>query len=246
MSPEKEFAKYFQNTDEAKRARRFFQLFHDKTYLDDIISHDNALLLSVYMACNAEQTTEVTSGRSLSIFQMIGRPENQFYVYVRRLLKQGRLEKSKSGGNLTLSVKGLKTVKMLLAGEFGTKTFLLKSGETFSGRRLLEEMIFSRLKDNVKICDPYVDVNTIDLFRVVTNKTKIRLLTSNISSERQVVTETRNFMTQYPSITIDIGIDKKKTLHDRYLIFHEGAVSFGTSLNHLGRRDTIVLSLIHI
>lgn len=240
MPPEKGFVRYFQNADEAKRARRFFQLFHEKIYVDDSISHDNALLLSVYMACNAEETTEVATRTALSIFQMLGRPKDQFYVYVKRLLKQDMLGKSKAEGNLILSVKGLKTVKMLLAGEFGTKTFLVKSGETFSGRRLLEEMIFSRLRDDVKVCDPYVDVNTIDLFRVVTNQTKIRLLTSNVSSERQVATETRNFMTQYPNVTIDIGIDRNRTLHDRYLIFHEGAVSFGTSLNHLGNRDTIV------
>jgi dihydrofolate reductase len=240
MPPEKEFTKYFQDTDEAKRARRFFQLFHEKIYLDDNISNDNALLLSVYMACNAEQATEVTSSRSLTIFQMIGRPKDQFHVYVNRLLKQGMLEKRKAEGNLILSVKGLKAIKTLLAGEFGTKTFLIKSGETFSGRRLLEEMIFSKLKSDVKVCDPYVDVNTIDLFRAVTSKTKVRLLTSSVSSERQMVTEIGNFMTQYPDITIEVAIDKKKTLHDRYLIFHQGAVSFGTSLNHLGRRDTIV------
>jgi hypothetical protein len=240
MPPDKWFAKYFQNTHEAKRARRFFQLFHEKIYLDDSVSHDNALLLSVYMACNFEETTEVEARRALSVFQMLGRPKDQFHVYVNRLLKQDMLEKSKAKGNLILRVKGLKTVKMLLAGEFGTKTFLIKSGETFSGRRLVEEMIFSRLKDDVKVCDPWVDVNTIDLFRVVTNNAKIRLLTSNVSSERQVATETRNFMTQYPNVTIEIGIDKKKILHDRYLIFHEGAVSFGASLKHLGRKDTIV------
>jgi hypothetical protein len=134
----------------------------------------------------------------------------------------------------------LKTVKELLGGEFGTKTFIITAGAVFSGRRLLEEMLFSKLKDDVRVCDPYIDVNTVDLFRAVSNPVNVRMLTSEIASPRQMSTELKNLMKEYRHIQVSVAIHRNRSLHDRYLIFNEGAVSFGGSLKHIGRKDTIV------
>jgi hypothetical protein len=93
MPSDMQLETYFQDSDETSRAKRLFQKFHDKIYLNDSVSNDNALLLSMYMACNAEKASEIVPQRSQELFALMGRSKEQHHAYVRRCDINGTIEK---------------------------------------------------------------------------------------------------------------------------------------------------------
>lgn len=242
-------AKYFEDENEARNALRLMDVFHGKIIVDKtVLGADNILLLSIYMLCNEHNKPSVNKNEVQSLFHKLNESEDRkspneyFNFYVRRNKKLI----SKKNDDMSLTLLGLKKVKELLDGELGLKTFIIKSGELYTGKRQLQELILEDTK-HIKLCDPYVDTRTLDYFMGINKQIDIRILTQNIG--RKPIDETvfknylEDFQKQYKNINIKIAKVNTKTLHDRYLITDDAVYSIGASLKDLGNKDTIIIQL---
>jgi hypothetical protein len=98
---------------------------------------------------------------------------------------------------------------------------------------------FETLKGSVRICDPYLDVVTVQHLEVFTGATAIRLLTSSISDTPTL----RLALTALASHGKQVEVRKpaKDVLHDRYVIDDSTMLILGTSLNSFGKKQCFVI-----
>jgi hypothetical protein len=111
----------------------------------------------------------------------------------------------------------------------------------FSGLRESQALL-SEMTGEVRVCDPYVDLKTLDMLAECAGATGIRLLTHNIKSKAGFKQAVRAFAAEHGK-HLDVALAPPKMLHDRYVIHDDGMVVFGTSLNSLGAKQSFVVAM---
>ena len=98
---------------------------------------------------------------------------------------------------------------------------------------------FGDLKGSVRICDPYLDLLTVQHLEVFTAATAIRLLTYNINDTPTL----RLALTALGSKRRLVEVRKPVSdiLHDRYVIDDASMLILGTSLNSFGKKQCFVI-----
>jgi hypothetical protein len=98
---------------------------------------------------------------------------------------------------------------------------------------------FGDLKGSVRICDPYLDVVTVQHLEAFTGATAIRLLTYKISDTPTL----RLALTALNSKGRQVEVRKPTSdiLHDRYVIDDSSMLILGTSLNSFGKKQCFVI-----
>jgi hypothetical protein len=98
---------------------------------------------------------------------------------------------------------------------------------------------FGDLKGSVRICDPYLDLLTVQHLEVFTAATAIRFLTSKISDTPTL----RLGLTALGSQGRQVEVRKpiSDILHDRYVIDDSSMLILGTSLNSFGKKQCFVI-----
>jgi len=242
MNEDNVLSQYF-SENELTFAKRLFNPFYNKIYLIEDVDYKDSVLLAVYMACNQKRSSTVSYEDAKEVYLKFGRRKDYFKSYLPRVVKEELIERE--GDALTLTSKGIMRVKEVLGSEFGVKTFLIKAGETFSGRRKVEEIIFENLSGTVYICDPYIDERTLDFLSKIPGEAHIFLLTKLVSNPRKFKRCLDDFVQEYRNIDLEIRIHKGNVLHDRFIVVKEGklAYSMGTSLNGIGKKDCLITEL---
>ena len=240
---EDDFLSQYFSENELTFARRLFNPFYDKIYLTEDVDYKDSVLLAVYMACNRKQSSAVGYEDAKEIYLKFGRRKDYFKIYIPRVIKEEFIERE--GDALTLTSKGIMRIKEVLGSEFGVKTFLIKAGETFSGRKKVEEIIFENLSGTVYICDPYIDERTLDFLSKIPSETHIFLLTKLISDPKKFKRYLDDFIREYHDINLEIRIHKGNVLHDRFIVVkgRKLAYSMGISLNGIGKKDCLITEL---
>lgn len=243
MSKENDILSQYFSEDELMFAKRLFNPFYNKIYLIGQVGHEDAVLLSVYMACNRKQSSTVDYEEAREVYMKFGRRKDYFKVYLSRAVKDEFVEREND--TLTLTSKGIMRVKEVLGSEFGVRTFLIRAGETFSGRRKVEEIIFANLSGTVYVCDPYIDERTLDFLSRIQNKAHVLLLTKTISDPNKLKRYLDDFFREYDNIDLDIRLHKDPVLHDRFIVVKDISVAYsvGTSLNGIGKKDCLIIEL---
>lgn len=234
---------YF-SSEEVSLAKRIFVPFYDKLFLTEAVNYKDAVLLSIYMACNLKRSSSVEREEAKAIYQIFGRKNADYFkVYLARLVKNEFI--IREGDNLSLTSKGYARIKELLGNEFGIKTFLIKGGELYTGKRGVEEQIFKQLSGVIYICDPYCDVTTLDFFTEINNNVTIQVLTKSVKDVEKFKRRTRDLMEERKNLKLEIRQHVKEVLHDRFIVIKdkEIAYSVGTSLNGIGKKDTVITEL---
>ena len=98
---------------------------------------------------------------------------------------------------------------------------------------------FATLKGSVRVCDPYLDLVTVQHLEAFTSATAIRLLTSSISDTATL----RLALTALASQGKQVEVKKPTSdvLHDRYVIDDSSMLILGTSLNSFGKKQCFVI-----
>jgi hypothetical protein len=237
-------ADYFPK-EEVENAKYLIHEFQDKLLIDDKPSDKNALLISLYMCCNAERLSEIPYDEVKKAFVALGRkevnfPQNLHNAKDEELVSEREVDKDKLLG---LKIKGLKTVKDLLGESIGAKTWIVESGKVYSGKKLFQELVISNIGPTAKICDPYCGTRTLDLVHGIKQKCKISLLTQIIEQKETFKRELNDFCKEFKDLEIEVRIFNGKTLHDRYIISGDNCWSIGSSLKDLGNKDTTITKL---
>lgn len=231
--------------EEIENARYIIHEFHDKLLLDDKPSDKTALLLSLYMCSNKSKQSEIPYDEVRNLFVIMGRKENNFAANLFNAKKEELVDEREEGKVklLSLKVKGLKAVKDLLGETIGVKTWLIESGKVYSGKKLFQEVVMSKIGSIAKICDPYCGTRTLDLMREIKQKCKIFLLTQAIEQKETFRRELKDFEKEFQHLEIEVRVFDGKTLHDRYIISDGNCWSIGSSLKDLGNKDTTITKL---
>jgi hypothetical protein len=123
----------------------------------------------------------------------------------------------------------------------GSAVVFIEPSRGFSGLRESQALL-GEMTGEVRVCDPYADLKTLDMLAECVSATGIRLLTHNIKSKAGFKHAARAFAAEHGK-QLDIAVAPPRVLHDRYVIYDGGMAVFGTSLNSLGAKQSFVIAM---
>lgn len=134
--------------------------------------------------------------------------------------------------------------RQLLLRQPGERIILIESNKPFSAKNVALKKIFSKFSGKVKICDPYIDINTLDIiFKYLDKKLPLQILTANVA-DKPTGTFTRHLKElAQEGFTIEIRKYGKSVLHDRYITDDRSFWLSGNSLNYLGKKESFLVVL---
>ncbi|MCH7805901.1 MAG: hypothetical protein IH995_01980 [Proteobacteria bacterium] len=131
-----------------------------------------------------------------------------------------------------------------LQGVNSETVVFIESNKPFSAKNIILKDIFSRFRGRVHICDPYIDIHTLDvIFKNLPKTTPVRILTSNIKDKPLGMFARHLADIRKEGWNIEIGQVPKSTLHDRYFIDNSSFWLSGNSLNYLGQKESFIVKL---
>ncbi|MFA5947250.1 MAG: hypothetical protein WC813_04505 [Patescibacteria group bacterium] len=166
---------------------------------------------------------------------------NTSYQAVEYALKTARhaVHKNREGYRLMEAGKNqLKATK----NDRAEATFI-EPNKPFTAKRSLAAMI-SELSGNVYVCDPYVDCHTLDVVIAGLKKAVVvKLLTQKIADKPSGSFARALQDLKKEGYTIEVRTNAAGDLHDRYFTDKKHFWFSGNSLNHLGEKESMLISL---
>jgi hypothetical protein len=119
--------------------------------------------------------------------------------------------------------------------------YVITAGTDFTSKKLLND-IFSDLKGDILICDPFFGTRTLDILSLIGKEYNIKFLTQQIETKKIPI---QTFSREYDDFRkefkhSEFRICKKYELHDRIIIDNKKAWHIGHSLKDIGGKDTII------
>ncbi|OGD69018.1 hypothetical protein A3I18_00190 [Candidatus Campbellbacteria bacterium RIFCSPLOWO2_02_FULL_35_11] len=151
-------------------------------------------------------------------------------------------------GLINKNKKGFKIMQLgidfLLNSTKSKEVYFFESGNEFKTKRIELKSLFIKEPSEIYLCDPYIDVSTLDVVHEIFPKSSsIKILTQKITSKLK-----GNFERQVEALIrdgYDIEVRKydKNEIHDRYIITDKEMFLSGNSLNFLGKKDSFIIRL---
>lgn len=165
---------------------------------------------------------------------------NTYRQHVKYALEKDTTRCHKGNIGYKLMEPGRKALAALIFG----RVVFIESGKPFSTKNVLLRELFQRLKNHIDICDPYLDVHTLDLlFKNVAKDVPMRILTRNIK-DSPAGTFTRHLADlRREGFQIEVAQHVLSELHDRYIMDDSSFWLSGNSLNHLGSKESFLVAL---
>lgn len=134
--------------------------------------------------------------------------------------------------------------KRLLVQTKNDKVIFIEANKPFSAKNIALKDIFASLKNETLICDPYIDIHTLDIiFKNSDKKNPVKILTKNII-DKPAGTFARHLADlQIEGYKVEVGVYSSSDLHDRYIMDNKTFWLSGNSLNHLGNKESFVVCL---
>lgn len=124
------------------------------------------------------------------------------------------------------------------------KVIVIESGKPFTAKNVDLSNIFKQLKSTIKICDPYADLNTLDvIFNSIEKDTNVLLLTSKIVEKVQGSFKRQISDLDNEGYKVEVRVYTSSHLHDRYIMDDSNFWLSGNSLNFLGNKESFIVSL---
>jgi hypothetical protein len=164
-------------------------------------------------------------------------------------LSRQRIEAMLSGEKKTVAKRkanGRRAYQLMLAGRqelesANTAAFFIDPARGYTGLRETQSLL-AGLRGEIRVCDPYADVRTLDMLAECAAADALRLLTHNIKKIEGFKQSMRVFEREH-GLRLEVRRSPDGVLHDRYLIHGAGMLMFGTSLNSLGLKQSFVVAL---
>lgn len=118
---------------------------------------------------------------------------------------------------------------------------LIDPGSGYTGLRETHALL-GTVEGEIRVCDPYVEARTLDMLAECSEAESIRLLTHNLKRPDGLKQVLKAFEREH-GFAVEIRKAPTGVLHDRYLIHEGGMLMFGTSLNGLGLKQSLVVAL---
>ncbi len=141
-----------------------------------------------------------------------------------KLMEKGRKELMNTGGNDTV--------------------IIIEANKPYSAKNTNLGTLLSSMTGQLRICDPYLDVNTLDiLFKYLDKKIPAKILTNSVIDKPAGIFLRNISDMRHEGYSIEIGIYASSSLHDRYIMDNSSFWLSGNSLNHLGSKESFIVKL---
>jgi hypothetical protein len=165
---------------------------------------------------------------------------NTYRQAVARALEKDPAKSHKNKNGYKLMEPGRKALLDLISN----RVIFIESGKPFSTKNIVLKQLFQRLQNRIFICDPYLDIHTLDLlFKNVEKHIPVRVLTKNIADKPPGTFQRHLVELRRERFQIEIGQHSASELHDRYIMDDHSFWLSGNSLNHLGNKESFLVSL---
>jgi hypothetical protein len=103
--------------------------------------------------------------------------------------------------------------------------------------------LVGRLKGKeLKICDPYYGVNTLDVLEeIIRAGYKIKFLSHTTNEKASKFNREYSYFKKQYSNKIEFRIYQKKELHDRYILSDNAFIIIGQGIKDLGNKESLIL-----
>lgn len=124
------------------------------------------------------------------------------------------------------------------------KVIFVDANQPFSAKNFTLKEALGDSHKEVSICDPYVDLNTLDvIFKNFKKKTPIRLLTAKMNDKPQESFKRHLTDLNSEGFNVEVRLYTNSELHDRYIIDEGHFWLSGNSLNYLGEKESFIVLL---
>lgn len=142
-------------------------------------------------------------------------------------------------------LKGTRCYRILKPGievvnSTSVEPLLIDPSKAFTARRNVQS-IFGNLNGEVRVCDPYIDPATLDYLAKAPQGVSYKVLTMHQRKKDELRRDIKAFESERGAI--EIRVVKKSEIHDRYAISGNHGYLFGTSLNGIGKKQSVVVEL---
>lgn len=158
--------------------------------------------------------------------------------YAMNNLKRGLVNGSRSG--FKIMEKGRKEIE---SKKQNIDSKHIKPGEQLSSKALFCEQILSKLRGEVRICDPYIGPRLLDLLLNIDKKHTIKILTTQVEDKPAGIFSRALSDIKKEGYDIEIKIYNKSELHDRYIIDGNQMWLVGHSIKDLGNKESFVINV---
>jgi hypothetical protein len=125
--------------------------------------------------------------------------------------------------------------------KIGSAVVFIEPSQAFTKLREVHSILGS-VTGELRVCDPYVEVRTLDMLAECQKADSIQLLTINVNKPTGFKQAAKAFANEH-KVPLEVRQAQPGVLHDRYLIHDDGMLLFGTSLNGLGLKQSFVVAL---
>ncbi len=120
---------------------------------------------------------------------------------------------------------------------------LIEAGKPYIAKNFALKEIIGDKYSKLSVCDPYLDLNTLDvIYKNFIKGLPIRILTANVIDKPQGIFKRQLSDLNKEGFKIEVRIYNKSTLHDRYIISEKQMWLCGNSLNHMGNKESFIVS----
>jgi len=165
---------------------------------------------------------------------------NTYRQAVARALEKDPAKSHKNGNGYKLMEPGRRALRDLISN----RVVFIESGKPFSTKNIILKELFQRLRGQILICDPYLDIHTLDiLFKNVEKHIPVRILTRNVADKPPGTFSRHLAELRREGFQIEVRQHTASELHDRYIMDDHSFWLSGNSLNHLGNKESFLVSL---
>jgi len=140
-----------------------------------------------------------------------------------------------------IMTKGKREIETILSGN-KLSVVRIEKDQPRTARLELQE-IFKNLTGEVRICDPYYGVRSLDALDFVPDKCTVKFLTVNAAdSARKLSGAVKDFKKERPKVELRIA-DRSAGIHDRYVVTNSGLILLGHGLKDIGGKESFIISI---
>lgn len=157
-----------------------------------------------------------------------------------KALKRAGTTVNKSASGYRLMENGRKE----LASAHSNETIFIEGGKPFNAKHVELSKVFKGMKGTIKICDPYLDADTLRvIYGLVDKKSPIHIITQTIADKPVGTIKGILGDLAKEGFAIEIKQYTASGIHDRYIIDDSSMWFSGNSLNHLGNKESFIVKM---
>jgi len=141
-----------------------------------------------------------------------------------------------------IMTSGQREIKSLFESQGEISVSYVEGGKPRTARKLLADM-FSSLSGEIKVCDPYYGLRTLDALEMIPANCTVKFLTTQTTEKPiKLSSAIADFKKERPNTELRIFPDPK-SLHDRYVLSSNALLILGHGIKDIGNKESFVVSI---